>query len=271
MQTCVRTRRQLLRAIDVLPLVRARHVRISCRAGGSSAVYREKLAAYGGVPRRQSSAKAAIFPSSATTTADASSIPTDRDCVSHALRWRSHRLVGQSTYFDYNREDLAEIALWWFGPERCVSGLADGAGAIFDASSRTLALSSCAAVPWSHSSMPDPFGPGGAGHSHSDTLSLVVTVGEQECSSTPAPSATWIRSGAGTSEAPPPITRIRIDGHDQGVAAGPFRWAKKPEVNFCSTLPRPQIGNSAVGQCTYQGLHPHPLRRVRRRRVLDHR
>ncbi len=25
-----------------------------------------------------------------------------------------------------------------------------------------------------------PFGPGGAGHSHSDTLSLVVTVGDQE-------------------------------------------------------------------------------------------
>jgi hypothetical protein len=98
-----------------------------------------------------------------------------------------------------------------------------------------------------------PFGPGGAGHSHSDTLSLVVTVGEQEVlidsGTFSYMDQEWRLKFRGSAA----HNTIRVDGHDQGVTAGPFRWAKKPEshlLNFASASDREQ----AVGECSYQGF-----------------
>ena len=156
-------------------------------------------------------------------------------------------------FFAYDDRDLAEIAMWWLGPERSKRTLSDewssraidrfeDTGIVIFRRGPVFALFDAG-----------PFGPGTAGHSHSDTLSLVVTVGDQE-----------VLIDSGTFSYMDPEWRaifrgssahntIRIDGCDQGIAAGPFRWAQKPEVkllDFSSNATR----DYAVGICRYQGF-----------------
>lgn len=76
-----------------------------------------------------------------------------------------------------------------------------------------------------------PFGAMHAGHSHSDTLSMVVRSGDDEILIDPGTYTytsdpkwrDWFRG----SEA---HNTIRIDGRDQAVPRGPFGWSDKPEV-----------------------------------------
>ncbi len=76
-----------------------------------------------------------------------------------------------------------------------------------------------------------PFGFRRAGHSHSDTLSIVLRWGKAEILIDPGTYTytgepewrDWFRG----SEA---HNTIRIDGRDQAVIAGPFWWTDKPEV-----------------------------------------
>jgi len=76
-----------------------------------------------------------------------------------------------------------------------------------------------------------PFGPGSAGHSHSDTLSLVVRSGPEWLLIDPGTytyvgdpaSRAWFR-GSGAHNT------VRVAGRDQAVPAGPFRWKDPPRV-----------------------------------------
>ena len=78
-----------------------------------------------------------------------------------------------------------------------------------------------------------PFGALNAGHSHSDTLSIVLRSGGEEILIDPGTYTytgesewrDWFRS----TEA---HNTIRVDGRDQAVMAGPFRWVYKPEVTI---------------------------------------
>ena len=76
-----------------------------------------------------------------------------------------------------------------------------------------------------------PFGEGSAGHSHSDALSLLARAGGREVLIDPG-TFTYVAS---------PVERdrfrgsaahntVRIDGRDQAIPAGPFRWDRKPSV-----------------------------------------
>ena len=76
-----------------------------------------------------------------------------------------------------------------------------------------------------------PFGRGSGGHSHSDTLSLVLRIGAEELlvdSGTysylgdPAARERFRSSAAHNT--------IRVGGFDQATPAGPFRWNDKPTV-----------------------------------------
>jgi hypothetical protein len=78
-----------------------------------------------------------------------------------------------------------------------------------------------------------PFGRGSGGHSHSDTLSLVLRIGEEEVlidSGTysylgdPAARDRFRSSAAHNT--------IRSGGFDQATPAGPFRWEDKPTVRI---------------------------------------
>jgi hypothetical protein len=99
-----------------------------------------------------------------------------------------------------------------------------------------------------------PFGPGGAGHSHSDTLSFVARSGSEELL-VDAGTFTyvsdpkwrnWFRGSAAHNT-------IRIDGMDQGDAAGPFRWASKPVVTVACWRTNREL-HYLDAACSYRGF-----------------
>ena len=151
-------------------------------------------------------------------------------------------------YLNCDKSDLAEIAMWWFGPERCTAPPAES----MSQSSRVFRDTGIVVMrrgPVVALFDAGPYGPGSSGHSHSDTLSLVVTIGDAEA-----------LIDAGTYSYMNPEWRlrfrstaahntVRIDGHDQGVAAGPFRWAQKPEVKLIDCDERV---DRASAICRYQ-------------------
>ena len=75
------------------------------------------------------------------------------------------------------------------------------------------------------------FGAGRGGHSHSDTLQIIVRRGGEELLVDPGTYTyvgdpvlrNWFRGSAAHNT-------IRIDGRDQAVARGPFGWQSKPAV-----------------------------------------
>ena len=97
------------------------------------------------------------------------------------------------------------------------------------------------------------FGPGTAGHSHSDVLSVICRRGNS-----------WWLIDSGTFSYLDPKWRdrfrgsaahntIRIDGKDQAIPVGPFRWAGRPEVQireWSSTQQR----DSLDAACLYSGF-----------------
>jgi hypothetical protein len=76
-----------------------------------------------------------------------------------------------------------------------------------------------------------PFGPWGSGHSHSDTLSLIVRAGDREILIDPgtytyaAVERSWFRGSAAHNT-------IRIDGLDQATPVSAFRWTDQPAVSI---------------------------------------
>jgi len=108
-----------------------------------------------------------------------------------------------------------------------------------------------------------PFGPWGSGHSHSDTLSLVVRHGEREILIDPG---TYTYMGdmqernrfRGTAA----HNTIRIDALDQATPVNPFRWADQPAVRILS-WDTSEEEDVLDAECAYGGF-------VHRRRVRFH-
>jgi hypothetical protein len=95
-----------------------------------------------------------------------------------------------------------------------------------------------------------PFGADGGGHSHADTLSLLLRCGPEEVLIDPGTytyvgSAEWRRRFRGTAM----HNTVRIDGLDQAEGAGPFGWRKQPEVRLVEVA-----ADVAVGECRYDGF-----------------
>ena len=101
-----------------------------------------------------------------------------------------------------------------------------------------------------------PFGEGSGGHSHSDVLSLTARAGGREILIDPG-TFTYVADpvernrfrGSGAHNT------VRIDGRDQAVPGGPFRWNDKPAVK------RAPVGHAAGSglpgrELRVRGLHP---------------
>jgi hypothetical protein len=125
--------------------------------------------------------------------------------------------------------DLLDQALWWIGPD--VLARTAGSGGLL-----SRRYQDSGTVCMEHEDVQaiidvGPFGWAGAGHSHSDTLSIVLRRGREEilvdCGTYTYISdphwRNWFRSSAAHNT-------IRIDGCNQAGFAGPFRWVSKPDV-----------------------------------------
>jgi hypothetical protein len=116
-----------------------------------------------------------------------------------------------------------------------------------------------------------PFGPGSAGHSHSDTLSVVVNVGREQVLIDPGTytyvaAPQWRDRFRGSAA----HNTIRIDGLDQAAPAGPFRWREPPRVSV-TRWETGAAGDWLEAVCAYRGFRH--LRRLEfrdaRLRVFD--
>jgi hypothetical protein len=131
-------------------------------------------------------------------------------------------------YWPYDSEDLHPLASWLFGAraQACVpSAAVEGGSKLFRDCGIAVMRGDAVRVIADAGS----FGPGNAGHSHSDTLSIHVRRGAEEI---------LIDPGTFTYVADPDARNrfrgsaahntLRVDGRDQAAPAGPFGWRAKP-------------------------------------------
>jgi len=159
----------------------------------------------------------------------------------------------------FDAGDAMVQAVWWLGPEACrashlapwraCSRLFPDAGMAILAEGETHVTVDCG-----------PFGAGSAGHSHSDTLSITVSLGEEDllidagtCAYADPAWRDRFRGSAGHNT-------VRIAGRDQAAPVSPFRWREKPEVRIDQW---DAAGSLIEASCSYLGfMH---TRRVRLR------
>jgi len=128
-----------------------------------------------------------------------------------------------------HEESIPEISVWWLGAGqalRSTSTTADSAVLFPDSGLISISRGTLHILIDT-----GPFGPGGAGHSHSDTLSFTVRSGDRELLIDPGtftyvadPRARDEFRGSGYHNT------IRVDGSDQADPTRPFRWDNKPSV-----------------------------------------
>ena len=149
-------------------------------------------------------------------------------------------------------EDLEEQAVWWLGAQiRAASGSRpEFASRLFaDAGTAILTVDDVQVV-----ADAGPFGPGSAGHSHSDTLSFVLRVGGREILIDPG-TYTYVSDPAernrfrGTAA----HNTVRVDGADQAIPEGPFRWRDTPQVQVLDWSSNPQR-DSLEAVCHYRDI-----------------
>jgi hypothetical protein len=98
------------------------------------------------------------------------------------------------------------------------------------------------------------FGPGNAGHSHADTLSLVLRQGTEQILIDPGTftyvaDPAWRERFRGTSA----HNTVRINGIDQAIPRGPFAWQSRPEVEVLAWDSSP-TRDMLTAACLYAGL-----------------
>ncbi|MEO7654041.1 MAG: alginate lyase family protein [Bryobacteraceae bacterium] len=158
-------------------------------------------------------------------------------------------------------EDLHEQACWWLGAlvlENAASAApAGGESRIFPDAGVAVMRSGAAHIVVDAG----PFGEGSGGHSHSDALHLVADYEGEEVLAdggtytyvADAQWRNWFRGSAAHNT-------IRVDGEDQAVAAGAFRWAQPPVVSV-SNWTSSSEWDDLCALCRYRGF-------THRRRIL---
>ena len=156
-------------------------------------------------------------------------------------------------YFPYSKRDLLDQAVWWLGPQASGANptpMPLPASRLFPQSGLVSMRSGGLHVVFDAGQ----FGPWGGGHSHSDTLSFVVTVGQSELLIDPGTytyvgDPEWRNRFRGSAA----HNTVRVDGRDQAEPAGPFRWLNKPDVKVRRWETNPAI-DEVEAVCEYRGL-----------------
>ena len=132
-----------------------------------------------------------------------------------------------------SEDAIAEQAVWWLGP-RAKLHMPEFAG---DVSDYATVFPDSGLVTIARGDLhllidTGAFAGGGAGHSHSDTLSLAVRRGERELLIDPG-TFTYVADPLARDEfrGSGYHNTIRVDGTNQADATKPFRWENKPQVS----------------------------------------
>ena len=136
--------------------------------------------------------------------------------------------------------DLCEQAVWWLG-ERAFTMPRENRNA--PPASRLFRCAGTAVLRAGDLHVlidGGPFGPWSSGHSHSDTLHLVVRRGEEELLIDPGTftyisSPEWRDRFRGSAA----HNTVRVDGINQAAAIGPFSWREQPEVEVLEWVTTP--------------------------------
>jgi hypothetical protein len=89
-----------------------------------------------------------------------------------------------------------------------------------------------------------PFGPWSSGHSHADTLSVIVRAGNEDILIDPG-TYTYMGPERNVFRGSAAHNTIRIDERDQAIPVGPFAWKNQPEV---------RILDFVQAECRYGGF-----------------
>jgi hypothetical protein len=177
----------------------------------------------------------------------------ERDRFGRATLTTCGILLGHDRWIG-SRETIAEQAAWWLGAECLGAGRAEQAppagGRRFAESGTVFLQSGDLFVQFDAG----PFGWGGAGHSHADTLSVLVWFEGEPVFIDPGtytyvadPEArNWFRGTAAHNT-------VSVDGQDQAHSAGPFRWNSKPRVDLRAWRSDAD-GGMAEATCRYNGF-----------------
>lgn len=149
-------------------------------------------------------------------------------------------------------EDIHPQAAWWLGVDTLAKKAGEG-----NWGSRLFSHTGVVAMTSGGNQVifdAGPFGPWSAGHSHADALNVVVRAGDAEILIDPGTftyvgEQKWRDWFRGTEA----HNTVRIDTRDQATAAGPFRWADRPEVTILSWKTNTQR-DALEGECRYRGF-----------------
>ncbi len=167
-------------------------------------------------------------------------------------------------------EAAPEQAAWWLGPLAGLQSSAQGDHVLRFTQS---GLVSIARGPLHILMDTGSFGPGGAGHSHSDTLSVTIRAGAQEILMDPG-TFTYVADAKARDEfrGSGYHNTIRVNGLDQGDPVMPFRWENKPKVTGGAVREEGDVVH-AEGTCSYRGIvhrRQLTLRGSRAVTIVDH-
>jgi hypothetical protein len=146
--------------------------------------------------------------------------------------------------------DLDSQARWWIGDRAVPPGGGAYSSRLFPDAGLAVMCSGASQVIVTAGS----FGPWSAGHAHSGVLSILARSGDLEILIDPGTHTYtadprwrhWFRS----TEA---HNTVRIDGRDQAVPAGPFRWKNPPAVEILSWETDADC-DILDAQCSYRGF-----------------
>jgi hypothetical protein len=153
-------------------------------------------------------------------------------------------------------DNLAEQAAWWIGPAalgRPPAPRVSFQSRLFPDAGLAVMTSADVQIVIKAGG----FGSSSAGHSHSDVLSFVCRRGSRDFLIDPGTftylaDPTW-RDYFRSSRA---HNTVRIDGKDQAMPAGPFRWGGRPEARILDWSSTPER-DSLEAECRYAGFVHH--------------
>ncbi|MGI8962443.1 MAG: alginate lyase family protein [Bryobacteraceae bacterium] len=148
----------------------------------------------------------------------------------------------------FERCDLFPQAAWWLGRTQG-SSVGEYTSRVFpDAGLAVLQTSSNRVV-----FDAGLFGPGPAGHSHSDSLGIVATGGDTpilvDSGTYTYVEDQWRNAFRGSSS----HNTVRVDRRDQAIPLEPFRWSNPPAVALITSVMN-TAGDAILGECKYGGI-----------------